>query len=109
MIKVYFEKNKYGTICWYKEGTKIPHREDGPAKEYSNRSKEWYYDGELHRADGPAIDYIDGYKEYWLNGLCHRKDGPAIILNGSGYYYLNDKYYPNITTDEEWLIFQIIN
>ena len=32
-----------GTIRWYKEGDL--HREDGPAVEFANDYKEWYYQG----------------------------------------------------------------
>jgi len=30
------------------------HREDGPAVEWYNGSKEWYKNAKLHREDGPA-------------------------------------------------------
>lgn len=36
--------NSFGTKWWYKEG--YIHREDGPAIEYANGSKKWYYEGE---------------------------------------------------------------
>ena len=38
------------------------HREDGPAVEYADGSKEWYLNGKLHREDGPACEYADGSK-----------------------------------------------
>jgi len=44
------------------------HREDGPAVEYNDGTKEWWLNGQLHREDGPAIEYYDGIKEWWLNG-----------------------------------------
>jgi len=44
------------------------HREDGPALEYSSRTKCWYINGKFHRVDGPAIEYTNGSKAYWLNG-----------------------------------------
>lgn len=53
---------------WYKEGTNILHREDGPAVEYTDGSKEWWVNEKLHREDGPATEYADGTKEWWLNG-----------------------------------------
>jgi hypothetical protein len=40
----------------------------------------------LSRINGPAVIRKNGIKEYWLNG----------------------KHYPEITSDEEWLLFQII-
>jgi hypothetical protein len=44
------------------------HREDGPAVEHFNGTKEWYRNGLLHRLDGPAVIYSDGTKEWWVNG-----------------------------------------
>jgi len=86
MIKIY-SKQFENRIEWYKEGTSILHREDGPAVEYSDGRKYWYQHGKLHRLDGPAAEYISGIKNY----------------------YLNNKLYPNINSDEGWIIFQIIN
>jgi len=34
--------------------------------------------GNLHREDGPAIEWADGSKEWWINEKLHREDGPAI-------------------------------
>jgi hypothetical protein len=49
-------------------------------------------------------DYLD--LDY---SLVHRTDGPAKIFpDGKKEYYLNGIYYPNIKSDEEWLIKQII-
>lgn len=31
--------------------------------------KEWYLNGKRHREDGPAIEYPDGSKEWWENGI----------------------------------------
>jgi len=87
MTKVYSKKDEYGNIRWYKTGTNLLHREDGPALEWNDGTKWWYQNDRRHRTDGPAIEYINGFK----------------------YYYLNGKYYPDIKTDKEWIIFQIIN
>ena len=35
-------------------------------------------DGQLHREDGPAVEYADGTREWWLNDERHREDGPAV-------------------------------
>ena len=59
------EVNEIGTF-WQLNG-KV-HREDGPAVEYANGSKEWYRNGKYHREDGPAIEWADGSKYWWLNG-----------------------------------------
>ena len=55
----------------------ILHREDGPAFEGSNGSKEWRINGKLHREDGPAFEgrWWDGHKEWWLNGEHLSKQG----------------------------------
>jgi hypothetical protein len=51
--------------------------------------------------------YIGKYNEKYA--LLHRISGPAIIYsNGKKEYYLDSYIYPNITSDEEWLLFQII-
>ena len=36
-----------GTIFYYKYGTCTLHREDGPAIEYANGDKYWYFNGKL--------------------------------------------------------------
>jgi len=47
-----------GTKFWFL------HRLDGPAAEYCNGDKEWFYYGKLHRLNGPAIEHANG-KKYW--------------------------------------------
>jgi len=70
------------------------HREDGPAIEYVNGTKQWWVNGNLHREDGPAIEGADGTKEWFLNGQRHREDGPAIeYANGYDSWYLNNTRY----------------
>jgi hypothetical protein len=44
------------------------HRQDGPAVEEANGTREWCLNGQLHRQDGPAIERADGTREWWLNG-----------------------------------------
>ena len=68
--------NEYGSKFWKTAEGKF-HREDGPAIEYHDGDKEWYFNGFLHREDGPAIDW-DGKKFWYRNGLYHREDGPAV-------------------------------
>ena len=76
------------------------HREDGPAVEWADGSKEWWVDGLRHREDGPAIEYASGHKEWYLNGKLHREDGPAVeCASGSKFWFLNDKEL----TEEEFL------
>ena len=61
---------------WYKEGTTIHHRENGPAIEYDN-IKQWYYEGKRHRENGPAYE-AHGVRTWWRHGKRHREDGPAV-------------------------------
>jgi len=47
-----------------------------------------------HREDGPAIEWNDGSKEWWLNGKRHREDGPACeYANGNKYWFLSNIHY----------------
>ena len=62
------KKVKYDRIVYYIKGTKIIHREDGPAVEWKDAYKAWYFNGELHRDDGPAIVWDDGVLRWWLHG-----------------------------------------
>ena len=93
-----------GNKRWYNEQGEL-HREDGPAVEYLNGTKEWYLNGKLHREDGPAFEWADGTKEWWLNGLLHREDGPAVEWkDGYKSWWLNDKRY----TEEEFALLQFM-
>jgi len=75
---------------WYKPGTDERHREDGPAIEFADGTKEWYLHGNLHREDGPAVEYADGYKAWLLNDKLHREDGPAVEnASGTKCWYLH--------------------
>ena len=67
-MKYTVEVDKNKNIFWYKEGTKILHREDGPAVEWADGTKSWYRDGKRHREDGPAVEAADGSKWWYLNG-----------------------------------------
>ena len=67
-MKYTVEVNKDGTF-WYKEGTNIRHRIDGPAIERANGDKSWWKDGQLHREDGPAVEYANGDKEWFIDGV----------------------------------------
>lgn len=60
-------KDDEGTTRWYNEEG-LYNREDGPAIEYVDGTKEWWLNGELHREDGPAKEWADGYKAWYLNG-----------------------------------------
>jgi hypothetical protein len=102
------EKGQYhredGPAIEYVNGTKEwfindrRHREDGPARIYSN-GKVWYKRDKLHRDNGPAIEDASGSKYWYKNGELHREDGPALeCVNGTKEWYLNNKKY----TEEEY-------
>jgi len=40
--------------------------------------------GEFHRLDGPAREFENGHKEWWFNGVIHREDGSAAISPSGG-------------------------
>ena len=95
-----------GAIC-YKLNNKL-HKEDGPAVEYLDGTKEWYKNGLRHREDGPAVEDSEGDKEWYLNGKAHREDGPAVEwLDGDKEWWLNDNLYGinEDFTNESWVRF----
>jgi hypothetical protein len=90
------------------------HREDGPAVEYADGTKEnwingkriypdglhvdkygdkvWYLHSRPHRTDGPAVELANGDKRWYLNGKAHREDGPAVeFTDGKKNWYLHGK------------------
>ena len=80
------------------------HREDGPAREHPDGTKEWCLNGQRHREDGPAVEWPDGTKEWWLNGRRHRKDGPALERSdGRKAWYLNGRLHREDGPAIEWL------
>jgi hypothetical protein len=68
MTTQYIIKNEEGTFYHKDTEMTILHREDGPASEYANGSKSWWFNGKLHREDGPAFVRINGTKYWYLNG-----------------------------------------
>ena len=80
-----------GTRKWYDKNNKL-HRDDGPAVEYANGSKEWFQHGHLHREDGPAVEWCNGTKiwfQWYQHGKRHREDGPAIeYTDGTKDYFI---------------------
>ena len=93
MKKYYVDVPSAGSKVWYKDAKRsILHREDGPAAEWSNGTKEWYINGERHRTDGPAIEYANGTKFWFVDGKCHREDGPAAeYADGTKYWFVDGK------------------
>ena len=81
---------KYGAQEWYREGKR--HREDGPAETMPNGYEAWYQDGKHHREDGPALVCSTGSKSWYQHGMLHREDGPAIeCSDGRMRWYLDNK------------------
>lgn len=87
----------------------------------NERGTTWQYNekGQFHREDGPAIEWADGTKEWWLRGLSHREDGPAIewadgdkawCLNGQKYTfkdYCNELLKRKLITEDKLVLFKI--
>ena len=92
-LKYHVEVDVYDTRRYYNSAGEL-HREDGPAIEWPNGSKEWWQNGKRHREDGPAYERPDGTKEWWYNNLRHCTTGPAVIY-ASGYkcWFLNGVEY----------------
>lgn len=65
--------DRFGTVR-YRNRDGLLHREDGPAVEYADGSREWFLDGQRHREDGPAIEYHDGTHEWYLDGKLLSED-----------------------------------
>ena len=81
--------DSFGTVR-YRNRDGLLHREDGPAVERSNGSREWYRGGKLHRGDGPAVEYADGDRFWFRHDKLHREDGLAIERsNGSREWFLD--------------------
>lgn len=82
----------------HKDSSKIFHREDGPAAEWSDGTKFWYQNGELHRENEPAVEWDDIGREWYQNGMLHRENGPAVERpDGDKEWWLGHEEY---TQDE---------
>ena len=75
--------DQFGTKCWKNSKGQF-HRTDGPAREYSDGSKEWYINGRLHRIDGPAIMIPEDDKGWYINGKW-------LGINDKGFWALWDR------------------
>lgn len=74
----------------YRNKDGLLHRDDGPAVEHPDGSKEWWVHGKRHREGGPAIEWSDGSKYWYINDKLHREDGPAIECHRSKEWWIND-------------------
>ena len=59
--------NSMGFRFWLRGGGKL-HRDGGPAVEWPNGGKAWYWHGKLHRDDGPAIEFPNGHRHWYREG-----------------------------------------
>ena len=62
------EVDQSGTKRWKNKQGQL-HRRNGPAVEYADGTKRWYFDGLLHCEVGPAIEYAGGDQSWYINGL----------------------------------------
>ena len=67
---------EYGEVRWFKDDEL--HREDEPARIWSDGTIGWYRHGKLHRVGCPAIKRVDGTKKWLVDGKYHRLNGPAV-------------------------------
>jgi len=98
--KVIVDKDK--TVCWCNDKDQL-HRLEGPAVEYADGYKAWWFDGKRHRLDGPAVEYANGYKAWWVEDKRHRLDGPAIeCADGYKEWYVEGKLHRLDGPAVEW-------
>ena len=57
------------TINWCQDKTKLATCDKQVFRVNRFGDKAWYLNGKRHRVNGPALEYADGTKEWWyLNG-----------------------------------------
>ena len=92
-LKYRVEVDEFGTRRYYNSAGDL-HRDEGPAAEYANGTKEWCQNGLHHREDGPAFITARGTRKWAINGRLHRTDGPAIEWSdGEEEWWLNGVRY----------------
>ena len=63
-MKSYPEKDQFGTIRWYQDNNL--HRLDGPALEWSNGDKSWFYKGKyISCSSQQEFEKIIKLKAFW--------------------------------------------
>jgi hypothetical protein len=50
------------------------HREDGPAREWADGTKEWFLNGKRHRIDGPAVEWDNGERIWYIDDEEYSKE-----------------------------------
>lgn len=71
--------------------------------------REIYYSDEtysiIHREDGPAVEWCDGSKEWWVNNVHHRINGPcAEWSDEEKWFAINGVFYEE---EEYWAIIRL--
>ena len=66
----------------------ILHRDDGPAVEGADGTREWWFEGQRHRDGGPAFERADGGCEWWVRGshtakTARRSKVRTVAANGT--------------------------
>jgi len=95
MIKIVHDDR----VEYYNDDNQL-HRDEneGPAIEWNNGDKEYYYQGVKHRNVGPACVYVGNdfmtRHSYYVEGELHRLDGPAVEWRDypNDYYIYGKKY-----------------
>lgn len=102
-LKYRVEVDDVGTRRYYNSAGDL-HRDEGPAVEYANGTKEWCQNGLHHRDNGPAFITARGTRKWAINGRLHRTDGPAIEWSDGGrewwvggVKYTEQEYYALLT------------
>lgn len=81
-------------VFWFNDAG-LKHRVGGPAEEFNDGKKTWWFENKLHRSDAPAVEYANGGKEFWFDGKLHCDSGPAIIrANGQCMWALDGEIIP---------------
>lgn len=82
--------NRDGDVTWT-DGQSL-HREDGPAIERADGTREWWVHGRRHREDGPAVITSAGDRLWFVQGRTHRDDGPAREMANGDREWFRDGY-----------------
>jgi hypothetical protein len=72
-----------GYKLWF-ENNVLHRKNDLPAIEHADGTKEWYIRGLRHRECGPAIERSNGTKEWWYNGDLHREGDLSAVEYPTG-------------------------
>lgn len=56
------------------------HRRHGPAIEFRDGRKDWFWKGQRHRDDGPAMEYANGGRMWYRSGRLITTRGMARSL-----------------------------